>query len=204
NDGALTTLARHYRALDKWEELARLYEKHANVTGDEARRVELCVSRARVLAEQIGSPDRATKAYDHVLELSPGHAGALEALARLRELSGDAHAALSAIEALAAKAATPEAKAEQWNRAGRLLESRGDKDGAIERYKLALDANPKATCASAALRKAYAHRNDWLSVVGLVERELQTAESDLARARLHAELAKVYHAQLVDPQKAEQ
>ena len=31
----------------------------------------------------------------------PGHAGALEALARLRELTGDAHAALSAIEALA-------------------------------------------------------------------------------------------------------
>ena len=56
-------------------------------------------------------------------------------------LSGDAHAALSAIEALAMKAVTPEAKAEQWMRAARLLETRGDKDSAIERYKLALDAN---------------------------------------------------------------
>ena len=44
----------------------------------------------------------------------PGHSGALEALARLREQSGDANAALSAIEALAANAQNPEQKAEHW------------------------------------------------------------------------------------------
>ena len=91
---------------------------------------------------EIGSPERAMRAYEQVLEMSPDHAGALEALARLREISGDAHAAIVAIEALAAKAQTPEAKAEQWLRAARLLEGRGDRDGAIERYKLALEANP--------------------------------------------------------------
>lgn len=203
NDGALTALSRHYRALDKWEPLVSLYDKHATVTTDENRKIEIYLAKARTLAEQVGSPDRATKAYEQILATQPSHAGALEALAQLRESSGDAHAALSAIEALAAKAPTPEAKAEQWNRAGRLLETRGDRDGAIERYKLALDANPKDAAASAALRKAYAHRGDWLSVVNLVERELGHAESDLAKARLHAELAKVYHSQLVDPQKAE-
>jgi tetratricopeptide (TPR) repeat protein len=189
HDGALSALARHYRALEKWEPAAALYEKHAAVTGDEARRVDLLLARARTLGEQIGSPDRATKTYEQILSISPSHAGALEALAQLREMSGDSHAALSAIEALAMKAATPEAKAEQWMRAARLLETRGDKDSAIERWKMALDANPRDPAASAALRKAYATRGDWLSVVGLVERELHTAESDLARARLWAELS---------------
>lgn len=203
HDGALSALARHYRALERWEPVCALYERHANVTTDPARQIDLLLARARTLAEQIGSPDRATRTYEQILAIEPSHAGALEALAQLREMSGDAHAALSAIEALAAKADTPEAKAEQWMRAARLLESRGDKDSAIERYKLALDANPRDPAASSALRKAYAQRGDWLSVVGLVERELQTAESDLARARLWAELAKVYHSQLVDPQKAE-
>ncbi|HEX7664015.1 MAG TPA: protein kinase, partial [Polyangiaceae bacterium] len=172
NDASLTALARHYRALSRWEDLVRLYEKHAETTGDEARRVELYVQRARVLAEQIGSPERATRAYDQILELSPGHAGALEALARLRELSGDAHAALSAIEALAAKATTPEGKSEQWVRAAKLLEARGDRDGAIERYKLALEANRKDASAAAALRDAFAQRGDHASVIGLIEREL--------------------------------
>jgi tetratricopeptide (TPR) repeat protein len=203
SDNALTALARHYRALDKWEPLVALYDKHSSVTGDENRKLELLLAKARTLADQVGSPERATKAYEQILVAQPSHAGALEALAHLREMSGDSHAALSAIEALAAKAATPEAKAEQWMRAGRLLETRGDKDGAIERYKIALDANPKDTSASSALRKAYAHRGDWLSAIGLVERELTHAEGDLAKARLHAELAKIYHAQLVDPVKAE-
>jgi tetratricopeptide (TPR) repeat protein/tRNA A-37 threonylcarbamoyl transferase component Bud32 len=203
NDHALTTLPRHYRAMDKWEKLDKLYEKHATVTGDEARRIELTMQRARVLAENIGSPDRATRVYEQVLEMSPGHAGALEALARLREMSGDAHAALSAIEALAAKAATPEAKAEQWLRAARLLEGRGDRDGAIERYKLALEANPKDTVAAAALRLAYAARGDAASVVSLVEKELTHAEGKMAKARLHAELARVQRERLHDNDKAE-
>lgn len=203
NDGALTSLARHYRALDKWEPVVALYEKHASVTSDEGRRIEILLAKARTLADQIGSPERATKAYEQILVAQPSNAAALEALAHLRELSGDSHAALSAIEALAAKADSAEAKAEQWLRAARLLETRGDKDGAIERYKLALDASPKNASASVALRKAYAMRSDWLGVVRLVQRELTHADGDLAKARLHAELAKVYHMQLVDSDQAE-
>ncbi len=189
NDGALTALARDYRQLGRWEELVKLLERHASLTTDAARRVDLAVQKARTLADNIGSPERATKAFEEVLERSPGHAGALEALARLRELTGDAHAALSAIEALADKATTKEAKAEQWMRAGRLLEQRGDMDGAIERYRLALDASPRDAAASAALRKAYAHRGDAEALVALIERELGLAEGNLAKARLYSELA---------------
>jgi tetratricopeptide (TPR) repeat protein len=202
NDAALTGLARHYRAQGKWEEVVKLYERHAGVTSDDARKVELLLTRARTLGDQVGSPERATRAYEQVLELVPGHAGALEALARLKEQSGDANAALAAIEALAAKAQTPEQKAEQWIRAAKLLEGRGDRDGAIERYKLALESNPKDAGAAAALRAAYAARGDAASVVSLVEKELTTAEGNMAKARLHAELAKLYHQQLRDEAKA--
>jgi tetratricopeptide (TPR) repeat protein len=203
NDQALTALPRHYRALGRWEELEELYEKHATVTSDDTRRVELMMQRARVLAENVGSPDRATRVYEQVLELSPGHAGGLEALARLRELSGDSQAALSAIEALAQKAATPESKAEQWLRAARLLEGRGDRDGAIERYKLALEANPRDAAASSALRVAYDSRGDAASLVALVEKELPLADGKMAKARLYAELARVQREKLHDDDRAE-
>jgi tetratricopeptide (TPR) repeat protein len=202
HDGALSGLARHLRALDRWDRVIATYDKHIASLTDENRKVDLTLQKARTLAENIGSPERAIKTYEEVLKLRPGHAGALEALAALKEVSGDAHAALSAIEALAAKAETPEAKAEQWVRAGRLLESRGDRDAAIERYKTALDMNPRDVAAASALRKAYAERGDAGSVVSLVERELQFAESDLQRARLHAELSRVF-TQLGDAAKAE-
>ncbi len=57
-------------------------------------------------------------------------------------------------------------------RAAKLLESRGDKDGAIARFQKALDANPKDAVASAALRGAFAARGDNNAAVQLIEREL--------------------------------
>ncbi len=203
NDAALTALGRHYRTLSRWDDLVKLYERHASLTTEPTRKADLHMQRARTLADQIGSPERAMRAYEQAIEVSPGHAGALEALAHLRELSGDSHAALSAIEALAAKAATPEAKAEQWTRAARLLEQRGDRDGAIERYKLALESNPKDGVASVALRNAYGQRGDFVSVVSLLESELGFAEGNLAKARLYAELAKVYREKLKNTESAE-
>ena len=142
------------------------------------------------------------RAYEQALEVQPGNAGALEALAHLRELTGDSHAALTAIEALASKAKTPEAQAEQWLRAGRLLEGRGDMDGAIERYKAAIEANPKDAGASSALRKAYAQRGDAASVVAQIEKELEFAEGKLAKARLYAEPGRIYRDKLKDDDKA--
>ncbi|HET7541562.1 MAG TPA: protein kinase, partial [Polyangiaceae bacterium] len=158
NDGALTTLIRHYRALDRWDNVAALYERQLKLVTEGPRRLALLLQQGKVLAEQIGSPERAMVAYDAVLELDPQHAGALEALAHLRQSTGDADAALAALDALAGRATTPEAKAEQYLRAAKLLEGRGDRDGAIERYKRALDANPKDAASAAALREAYTAR----------------------------------------------
>ena len=40
----LSALARHYRALEKWEPVVALYEKHASVTGDAARGIDLLLA----------------------------------------------------------------------------------------------------------------------------------------------------------------
>ncbi|HLK38681.1 MAG TPA: tetratricopeptide repeat protein, partial [Polyangiaceae bacterium] len=203
NDAALTRLPRHYRALGRWEQLEELYEQHSSATGDDARRVELLVLRAKVLADNIGSPERATRVYERVLKMAPGHEGALEALARLREQAGDAKAALVAIETLAENAASPEGRAEHWLRAARLLEASGDRDGAIERYKRALEADPTDASATKALRAAYAARGDSASVVIILERELANAEGNLAKAKLHGELARVLREKLFEAEDAE-
>lgn len=203
HENSLTSLVRHYRALDRWEDVANLYERHLKLITDVPRRIELLQARGRVLTEQVGSPERAMAAYDAILELDSQHSGALEALARLREASGDATAALGAIETLAGKASTPEAKAEQWVRAAKLLEGRGDRDGAIERYKAALDADPKNVSATAALRAAYSARGDASSAVSLIEREIESADGKLAKARLLGEMAKICRDRLKDDARAE-
>jgi len=204
NENAMTGLIRHYRTLDRWENVASLYERQLKLVTETPRRLALLLQRGKVLADQIGSPERAMQAYDAVLEIDPQHAGALEALAHLRESTGDANAALAALEALASKATSPEAKAEQFIRAAKLLESRGDRDGAIERYKRALDANPKDATSAAALREAYAARGDVNAAIQLLEREISHTEGDLAKARLAGQMAALYRSRLKDDKRAEE
>ncbi len=202
NDNALVALGRHYRALDRWEDVIAIYDRHLKVVEDGARRVEILLARGRVLAEQVGSPERAMQSFEKVLEITPEHAGALEALARLRETAGDANSAVAAVEALAAKAATPEAKAELYVRAAKLLEGRGDRDGAIERYKLALDANPADKGAAAALRSAYAARGDVAAAIAMIEKEVAITDGPLQKARLYGEMAKIAREKLNDAERA--
>ena len=202
HEGALSALVRHYRALDRWEDVVHLYEKHLGIVTDDKRCEELLLALGRLLLDQIGSPERARKAYERVLEIDPNHGGALESLANVRAATGDSVAALSAVESLAQKAQTPEAKADQWIRAAKMLEERGDKDGAIERYKKALDAQPQNTVASAALRAAYLARGDATSAVELIARDLEVAEGNLAKARLYGEMAELLKERLKDDARA--
>ncbi|MES1174082.1 MAG: tetratricopeptide repeat protein [Myxococcales bacterium] len=204
NENAITTLIRHYRALDRWENVASLYERHLKLVTEGPRRLALLLQRGKVLAEQIGSPERAMQAYDAVLEIDPQHSGALEALAHLRQSTGDADAALAALETLASRATSPEAKAEQYIRAAKVLEARGDRDGAIERYKRALDANPKDATSAAALREAYTARGDVNAAIQLLEREIGTTEGELAKARLAGQMAILCRDRLKDDKRAEE
>jgi tetratricopeptide (TPR) repeat protein len=203
HEEALAGLARHYRALNRWEDVAGVYERHLKIMTDKQQRLEMLLMRARVLADQVGAPERAMKTYEEVLELDPQHAGALEAVAGLREQSGDAQAAIKAIDALAAKAQGPKEKAEHFLRAAKMLETRGDRDGAIERYKMALEANPRETVASSALRTIYVERGDTQLAIELIVREIEFADSKTAKAKLCAEVAKLSRDKLKDKDRAE-
>jgi tetratricopeptide (TPR) repeat protein len=203
NEGALTGLVRHYRALGRWEDVVKIYERHLGIVTEDKKRIELLGFIGRVLVDQIGSPERASHAYEKVLEIDPHHGGALEALAHVRAASGDALAALSAVESLAEKATSPEQKADRWLQAAKILEEKGDRDGAIERYKKALDAQPTNVVATTALRSAYLARGDATSAVELITKTIDVTEGNLAKARLYGEMAQILRDKLQDNDRAE-
>src|SRR6478735_1713002 len=88
-------------------------------------------------------------------------------------------------------------------RAATVLEGRGDRDGAIERYKRALDANPKDATAAAALREAYLARGDLNAALQLLDREIAQTEGELAKARLCGQMAHLAKSRLKDDKRAE-
>ncbi|HEX4475364.1 MAG TPA: tetratricopeptide repeat protein [Polyangiaceae bacterium] len=200
---ALTELTRHYRALGRFEDVVPIYEQRETLAESEAERLELALAKAHVLGRELGAVDRAIVAYEHVLELDPESASALESLARLRETAGHGDAALAAIEALAERTETPEAKAEHFLRAAKLLEAHGDPNGAIERYKRALDATPKDVAIAAALRTLYVARGDTNAAIELLERQIADTDGDRQKAKLYAEEATLYRTKLLDEERAE-
>ena len=190
-ESALVGIVRAHRAQSNWDQVADYTERHLMLVTAPEQKVALGLQLGRVLADQLLVPERAMQAFEDVLLQDPQQAEALERLARLRESMGDADAALEAIDTLAEKAATPEAKAEQYLRGARLLQSRGDLDMAIERYKQALDAFPRHSTAGIALREAYLARGDAYAATQLIEQEIEHTEGERAKARLYGELATI-------------
>lgn len=202
HEGANTSLARIYRHLQRFDDLAKTLERHALGTEDEERKIALLMQAAKVLMVDVGAPERALAMIDRVTAVRPDHTEALELSARLQAQTGDAHKALEATERLADAEKDPSKKADLYVRAGRILEDRGDKDGAIARYKRALDAHAQNASAAAALRSIYSGRGDAHGAAELMLREIEMAEGAISKAKLLAELGELRLTRLEDEAKA--
>jgi tetratricopeptide (TPR) repeat protein len=195
-------LVRHYRSLEKFVELAELYQTQLDKSTDDQLRLESALALGRLLATELSAPQRAIEAYELALSLAPGHAGALDALATLRATAGDSESALAAIEALALAAKTPKERAEQYFRASALFEQQGDLESAISQLKRAIDAHPEDTSARSKLRTKYVVMGNYAGVVDLLEEQLETERGDHQRAKLAGQIAVLCQRHLQDTERA--
>lgn len=202
HEGANTALARVYRHLQRFDDMAKTLERHALGTEDEDRKIGLLMQAAKVLMVDVGAPERAVAMVERVTALRPDHTEALELVARLQAQTGDASKALEATERLAEAEKDLEKKADLYVRAGAILEERGDKDGAIARYKRALDAHPAHARAATAMRGIYSGRGDAHGAAELLLREIEMATGDISKAKLYADLGELRRDRLEDDAKA--
>ncbi len=195
-----TELIRLYRVLERHAELVALLESQFAIAKDETRKIDLGMQLGKALAEK--EPNRAIHAYERVLELSPHHVPALDALATLKAAAGDAKSALDALDALAEQATTPAARAEHYLRSAQLLEGRGDTAGALTRYKFAADANPNDPTISRRVREKYVELGNYAAAVELLEDEFARVEGAHVRAKLAGQIALLSHRRLLDDRRA--
>lgn len=204
HDGANTALARLYRHVHRFDDLAITLDRHAKAATDPQRKIDLLLGAVKVLMVDVGAPERAVATCERVLAIDASHSEALELLARLKTSSGDVHAALDAVEKLAETERNPAKKADLFVRAGKILEERGDNDRAIARYKAALDVDGKCASAVAALRMIYGTRGDAHGAAELLHREIEITEGVTTKAKLLAELGATYRERLHEPAKAKE
>ncbi len=182
HEGANVALARLYRALHRFEDLAQTFDRHAKGVEDPTRKADLLMQAARVLMADLGSPERASFVCERVLAIVPGHAEALSITARIRALAGDSVAALDALELLADTEQDALKKADLWVRAGQMLEQSDNLDGAVDRYTLALESDPHHEPALEALSRLCERRGDTRGQAELLLRKVEFAEDDATRA----------------------
>lgn len=199
---AALALTRHYRTLERWQQLAALLETRLAAEADPEQKVELGIQLAQVLADRLQQPNRAIDVYEQVLERAPGHVRALDALATLKATAGDAESAVSALDELALGAATPEARAEHCLRAAAILESLGNKGAALARYRMAIGACPDQPAIVHKVRRKYQELGDYNAAVELIEGQLERTDGSAARAKLAAEVALISDRLLKDAKRA--
>lgn len=202
HEAANAALARIYRQLERWDALAATYERHAVGVDEPKRRVALLVHAVDTLEKRVGAPDRALELAERAVEIDGEDPSALAAVARLKAAVGDQQAAVSALDKLVGTESEPGKKADLAVEAGDILAARGDNDGAIERYKLALDLAPGHAKAFAALRKLLDARGDASGQVDLLDREIAVTDGAMQKAKLFAEKGRVLHERLGDVESA--
>ena len=102
NEDALCQLEDLYRTMQRWDDLVRTYDRHANATSDTEERVRIFRELGEVYATYKDDLEQAIDSYLNALSLNDRDVFSLQALAKLYERKGDHSAALDILEQLVA------------------------------------------------------------------------------------------------------
>jgi tetratricopeptide (TPR) repeat protein len=196
---ALAALQALYARAARWEELLEVLDRRAELADDNAQRVALRLQMGEVARDQLGDPARAIDAFRYALDLSPGHAAALEALEALYE-GAQEWMSLQEILVKRLQFADGDAAVIAHNRKlARLSEERfEDLDGALEGYRQILAIAPQHPEALAELERLYRKGERWYDLLEIYQQRLDATQEQGARLQLHVAISELAANQLHD------
>ncbi len=202
NAGAIAALARLYRAEKRWSEYVETLDQQCGLSPDAAGKLECLRAQASTMIHHLDLPGPALDVLGRILELAPGDREALRETAACARKLGDSRRAAGALRKLAAATDGAE-KARTLVELGGLLDTEiNDHAAAVDAYRAALDADPSNAAAAAALRTVYAEKGDYQATIEMLQREIDAADGDLARSRLHVQMGRIFREDIGDSDRA--
>jgi tetratricopeptide (TPR) repeat protein len=199
-------LERLYASLARWSDLADLLERrldHAVSMGDSATELTTLVRIGELHEQRMNDVDRAIELYERVLDRQPEHSGALAAVARLAETSGDFDKASSMLQRAVAMAPPgPESAAMALHLASLQGERLNDPTAAEQSLRRALELDPASSDALRRLRALAEARRDHALLAEVLEKELALSTDVAAQVTLLRSLATLSRDQIADPLRA--
>lgn len=196
-------LERLAEQLKAWEDLFSIYAKVVNAGEDTEIALDLQTRIADILASEVGDIERAAVAYNKLLEISPEHIPAVDALERLFLNAGDIRRMVDAIlKKVELVSDSDEKKALAFRAAKIQLEDLEDKNAAITTYRLILEIDDTEIRALDALEAIFVHNEDWENLQDIYARKADLAPSPEERKQMLYTLGQMYDQELKNLKKA--
>ncbi len=196
---ALAALDHLLTEAERWRPLAAVIGRR--VDADPASAESLLWRSAGLHEGPLASVHAAIELYRRLLDLHPGHAGALSRLAVIHESQGD-WSALYEVYARQVEVADDETRFELRARMAEIAEAHLDEPvDAVRLWEGLLEADPTDLEAYRNLARIHASEERWPDVVEVLERRLEHEDS-AARIRTRLALADAYERALGDDERA--
>lgn len=189
-----------------WTKLLKLVDDGMAALPPERRASELLVA-ATIAREQLSDRDRAADYLHRVLSDNPGNAEALaryaEHFREKRDWRGLTELSEFAADTAAATGAPREELVKRLEDLAQTAELRlGDVERALGAWRRVLELDPESAKAREALRRLESRAKMWESLIAVLEKEAQAAQTPGDRAEALKRIAQVYRERQVDPRRA--
>ncbi len=189
-----------YAQSDKWDEFIRVLESNEARAENDQERIAMLMKIAELWMTQKGKPDRAIKAYERVLSLTPDALQAAERLIPLYEATDNAKGLSEALEVKLRHTTDPREKYTLLGRLAELgLERTNDKAKAVTYLTERFQLFPNDEQARVDLENAARQSGSWDGVVSAYVGALKKVE---APTSLRLRIGRVLLEELKRPQEA--
>lgn len=203
NGEVLAALERLYRATEQWEGLIGVLSRQAELADDAERVLELRGKIGALYDGPANDPARAIESYKDMLAMEPHNAGALKALERLYDRTGQTEQYLDVLEAQLDVVNADEDRVVLYQRMATVWDERCNKpERAAECLERVLTLDERHLASYQGLERLYSRCGRWEDLVEAYRRHINAVADPSARIALYLAMGETYERALQDPDRA--
>ncbi|MBM4371682.1 MAG: tetratricopeptide repeat protein, partial [Deltaproteobacteria bacterium] len=201
--GAITALERIYRHEERHDDLVLVLRRHAELSEEIGRRVDLLEQAATLYIKDIGDQDSAIAVCREILDLDPAHRATLDRLEGLYKERGAWDQVLEILDRKIRLSRSEEEILDLYLRKGAIYrEELYLPDRAKEQYVFALERSRGALRAADQLVAMYADEEAWESAVAVLTAVARAQATDEERAPVQVRIGEICMQRLAQPEQA--
>jgi tetratricopeptide (TPR) repeat protein len=195
NDTSVKYLESIYSQKNEWSGLIKAYEKRAELTRDDERRLDTLRRAARVAGAKLKDSAEAARIYAHILEVDASDLEALDALERFHERNQDWAQLVDVLRLRLNTAPAGDAAVALLKRIANICEEGlRDEAKAVEHYLRILEIAPGNKEALEALGRIYESTEQWAEFIDVTRRQIRVTTDRNLKALLYFKCGSVMEA----------